>query len=164
VDRVTAAIADDLKKVDPADASAFEDQRSRFESAGLQAYHDQIAAIEQRYAGTPVGASESIFAYLSPALGLDLITPPSYMQAISQGAEPSAADRTTVDEQVSRGQVKLFVFNSQNSTPDVQEVVSRAKAAGVPVTEITETLSPARSSFQDWQTRQLKALHRALGG
>jgi zinc/manganese transport system substrate-binding protein len=164
VDRVTTAITDNLKKVDRADASAFEDQRSRFESAGLQAYHDEIAAIKQKYAGTPVGASESIFAELSPALGLNLITPRSYMQAISEGTELSAADRVTVDDQVSTRQIKVLVFNSQNSTPDVQEVVNRAKAAGVPVTEITETLSPARSTFQDWQTKQLKALDRALGG
>jgi zinc/manganese transport system substrate-binding protein len=164
VDRVTTAVADDLKKVDPADASAFEDQRSRFEGAGLQAYHDEIAAIKQKYAGTPVGASESIFAYLSRALGFNLISPPNYMLAISEGAEPSAADKVTVDEQVSTRQVKVFVFNGQNSTPDVQEVVNRARAAGVPVTEITETLSPAGSSFQDWQTRQLQGLDRALGG
>jgi zinc/manganese transport system substrate-binding protein len=164
VDRVTTAIADDLKKVDPAGAPAFEDQRSRFESAGLHAYHDEIAAIKQKYAGAPVGASESIFAYLSPALGLKLITPPSYMQAISEGTEPSVAERATVDEQVSTRQIRVFVFNGQNSTPDVQEVVNRARAAGVPVTEITETLSPARATFQDWQTKQLEALDRALGG
>ncbi|MBO0687360.1 MAG: zinc ABC transporter substrate-binding protein [Candidatus Dormibacteraeota bacterium] len=164
VAQVVAKITDDLKTVDQADASAFDSNRSQFETSGLKAYHDEIGAIKQKYAGTPVGASESIFAYLSPALGLDLVTPPSYMNAISEGTDLSAADKATVDQQVSDRQIKVFVFNSQNSTPDVQEVVNRAKAAGIPVAEITETLAPAKASFQEWQTKQLKALYQALGG
>jgi zinc/manganese transport system substrate-binding protein len=54
------------------------------------------------------------------------------------------------------------VFNSQNSTPDVALQVAAAKNAGIPVTTITETLSPANASFQDWQTSQLQALQAAL--
>src|SRR4029077_5827460 len=133
-------------------------------STGLKDYHDTIAAIKQKYAGTPVGASESIFAYMSPALGLNLITPPEYMKAISEGTDPSASDKATVDRQVTSRQVKVFVYNSQNSTPDVQSLVDKARAAGIPVVQITETLSPAGATFQDWQTRQLKALLAALGG
>jgi zinc/manganese transport system substrate-binding protein len=160
IDRVTA----DLKHVDPTEAGYFDQQSSTFMSAGLKDYHDTIAAIKQKYPGTPVGASESIFAYMSPAVGLNLITPAEYMKAISEGSDPSAADKATVDEQVTTRQVKVFVFNSQNSTPDVQSLVNKAKAAGIPVVPITETLSPANVSFQDWQTHQLKLLLQALGG
>jgi zinc/manganese transport system substrate-binding protein len=164
VDRVVDTITEDLKKADPADASTFDTRRDDYKASGLKAYHDVIASIKQRYGGTPVGASESIFAYMSPALGLDLVTPPSYMKAISEGTELSAADKVTVDQQVSGRRIKVLVFNSQNSTPDVQEVVNRARAAGIPVTQITETLSPANLTFQDWQTRQLQSLLQALGG
>jgi zinc/manganese transport system substrate-binding protein len=164
VSQVIGKITDALKKVDPADASAFDSQRARYESSSLKAYHDVIATIKQKYSGTPVGASESIFAYMAPALGLNLITPYSYLKAISEGIDPSAADKVTVDQQVSDRQIKVFVFNSQNSTPDVQAVVNRARAAGIPVTEITETLTPAKLTFQDWQTNQLKSLLQALGG
>lgn len=164
VDQVAAAITDDLKTVDPKDAANFDGNRARFESVGLKAYHEEIAAIKQKYAGTPVGASESIFAYMAPALGLDLITPYSYMKAISETTPLSPADKVTVDQQVSDKQIKVFVYNSQNKTPDVDEVVRRAKSVGIPVTTITETLSPTGATFQDWQTNQLKALYQALGG
>jgi zinc/manganese transport system substrate-binding protein len=164
VNRVITRITADLKQLDPTDAGYFDQQGSAYRAAGLKAYHDTIAAIKQRYAGTPVGASESIFAYMSAALGLDLITPTEYMKAISEGTDPSAADKAAVDEQVTTRQVKVFVFNSQNSTQDVQGVVSKAKAAGIPVVQITETLSPANLSFQDWQTNQLKSLLQSLGG
>jgi len=160
VDRIAAG----LKKVDPADASWFDARRDRYQSGELGAYHDAIASIRQRHGGTPVGASESIFAYLSPALGLDLVTPPGYMQAISEGTDPSPSDKATVDQQVSDREIKVFVFNRQNSTPEVEEVVGRARAARIPVVRITETLTPANLTFQDWQTRQLGSLLQALGG
>ena len=164
VARVIDRITSDLKRLDAADAGYFDEQGATYKSAGLKDYHDTIAAIKQRYAGTPVGASESIFAYMSPALGLDLITPPEYMKAISEGTDPSASDKATVDQQIASKQIKVFVFNSQNSTPDVQSLVDKARAKGIPVVQITETLSPAGATFQDWQTSQLKALLAALGG
>jgi zinc/manganese transport system substrate-binding protein len=160
IDRITA----DLKKLDAADAGYFDEQGSQYKSVGLKDYLDTIGAIRHRYGGTPVGASESIFAYMAQATGLDLVTPPDYLKAISEGTDPSAASKATVDEQVSAGRVRVFVFNSQNSTPDVQGVVARARAAGIPIVGITETLAPANLSFQDWQTGELKALLAALGG
>jgi zinc/manganese transport system substrate-binding protein len=44
----------------------------------------------------------------------------------------------------------------------VQAQVNEAKAANIPVTTITGTLTPAGASFQDWQVAQLTALRRAL--
>jgi zinc/manganese transport system substrate-binding protein len=164
VARVIERITDDFKKIDSADAGYFDQHSSDFKTTGLKDYHDTIDATRQWYTGTPVGASESIFAYMAPAVGLTLITPPGYLKAISEGTDPSAADKVTVDQQVTQKRVRVFVFNSQNSTPDVASVVKKARAAGIPVVEITETLTPATASFQMWQTNQLKALLEALGG
>jgi zinc/manganese transport system substrate-binding protein len=164
VERVIARMTQDLKKLDSAGSSYFDQQSASYNTSGLKAYHDAIAAIRQKYDGTPVGASESIFVYLAQATALNLVTPPGYMKAISDGAEPSVADRVAVDGQLTGRQVRVFVFNSQNSTPDVQTAVDEARAAAIPVVPITETLSPAGTSFQDWQVRQLDALLKALGG
>jgi zinc/manganese transport system substrate-binding protein len=162
VETVADAITADLKKIDPADAGYFDQQRTAFEQVGLAKYHAVIADIKAKYSGTPVGASESIFSPLSDALGLSLITPPSFLQAISEGSDPSAADKATIDAQISGKKLKVYVFNSQNSTPDVAAQVKAAKAQGIPVTAITETLTPAGATFQDWQTAQLTALEAAL--
>jgi zinc/manganese transport system substrate-binding protein len=109
-----------------------------------------------------VGASESIFAPLAQALGLKLLTPYSFLKAISEGTEPTAADKTTVDRQIAQRLIKVWVYNSQNSTPDVKRITEAARKNGVAVTTITETLTPAEASFQDWQSRQLRALAAAL--
>jgi zinc/manganese transport system substrate-binding protein len=58
--------------------------------------------------------------------------------------------------------IKVYVYNSQNATPDVQRQVDAAKAAGIPLVTVTETLTPAGASFQLWQVTQLKALAAAL--
>lgn len=160
IDRMTA----DLKQLDPSDAAYFDQQSTEYKELGLKDYHDTISTIRQKYSGTPVGASESIFQYTAQATRLSLITPYSFLKAISEGTDVSPADRTTVEQQIASRQVKVFVYNSQNSTPDVQALVDKARAQGIRTPTITETLSPANLSFQDWQTNQLRDLLQALGG
>jgi zinc/manganese transport system substrate-binding protein len=162
VQKVIDAIVRDYSQLDPKDATYFAHQKAALEAHGLAHYKALIATIKHRYHGVRVGASESIFALLAPALGLDLVTPPSFLKAISEGTEPTAADKTTVDRQVAQKQIKVWVFNSQNSTPDVARITSAARKRGIPVTTITETLTPASASFQQWQSRQLEALLAAL--
>jgi zinc/manganese transport system substrate-binding protein len=49
----------------------------------------------------------------------------------------------------------------------VQRVNQLAREAHIPITTITETLSPASATFEQWQSAQLKnlmaALHTATG-
>jgi len=162
VEKVADEITADLKKVDPAGATYFDSQRQAFENTGLARYHQLINDIKTTYAGTPVGASESVFVPLAMALGLDLITPAGFLKATSEGTDPSAADKAAIDHQISARTIKVYVFNSQNSTPDIAAQVSAAKKVGIPVSTVTETLSPAGASFQDWQSAQLQALQTAL--
>jgi zinc/manganese transport system substrate-binding protein len=162
VQTVIKAMVDDYSKLDPANASYFQDQRTQFNTTALKPYNDLIAQIKSQYSGTPVGASESIFSMQAPALGVNLITPYSFLKAITEGTDVSAADKTTVDNQIKNHQIKIYVYNSQNTTPDVQAQVAAAKAAGIPEATITETLTPATATYQDWQTSQLQGILTAL--
>jgi zinc/manganese transport system substrate-binding protein len=161
VERVADAITADLARVDPADAGYFRQRRTVFERS-LSSYHALIARIASTYAGTPVGASESIFSPLAQALKLDVVTPSGFLTDISEGSEPSAADKTTIDSQLARHAIKVYVLNRQNETPDVAAQVATARREGIPVTAVTETLSPAGATFQAWQVGQLRALAAAL--
>jgi zinc/manganese transport system substrate-binding protein len=162
VQRVIRAIVRDYRQLDPGDAAYFAQRQKTFETQGLSRYERLIASIRQRYHGVPVGASESIFAPLAQALGLKLLTPYSFLKAISEGTEPTAADKTTIDNQIARRQIEVWVYNSQNGTPDVKRITDAARKQGIPVTTITETLTPASATFQRWQSRQLQALAAAL--
>ena len=152
----------DFQQLDPADSSYFTTQQTQFNTTGLADYNATIASIKAKYAGTKVGASESIFAMLAPALGLDLITPPSFLKAISEGTDVSAADKQTIDDQIQNHGIKIYVYNSQNVTPDVQAQLAAVKAQKIPYATITETLTPASASYQQWQTTQLRGIEAAL--
>jgi zinc/manganese transport system substrate-binding protein len=162
VRRVANAVAADYAKLDPKDAAYFSARRKTFETKGLAEYDALIATIRRNYDGVAVGASESIFAPLAQALGLHLITPYSFLKAISEGTEPTASDKTTIDRQIAKKQIKVWVFNSQNSTPDVARLTEAARKRHIPVVSITETLSPPTATFQQWQVHELKALAAAL--
>lgn len=158
IERITA----DYKQLDPADAADFDRLKDTFENRTLAAYDHLVSAIRSRYGGTPIGASESIVSPLADGLGLRTLTPYSFLTATSEGTDPSARDKALVDRQIATGQIKVYVYNSQNATPDVRQQVEEAEAAGIPVTTVSETPTPAGASFQDWQVRQLQALQRAL--
>lgn len=159
VQRVVDAITASYKTLDPAHAAYFEARRA----GALDTYNGLISRIRERYAGVPVGASESIFEPLAQSLGLKLITPGGLMNAVSEGGEPSASDKAEADRQIAGHQVKVWVYNSQNATPDVKRLTSEARAAGIPVVGVTETLTPESATFEQWQSRQLRALEEALG-
>lgn len=164
---IASRITADLIRLDPRHASYLRRRQAIFENRDLARYKALIAAIKTRYTGVPVGASESIFALQAPALGVRLITPYGFMKAITEGTEVNAADLATAERQISSGAVKVWVYNSQNATPEVQQLTARARAREIPVVSITETLSPASASFEQWQVAQLErlkaALHQATG-
>jgi len=148
VGQVVGAVTADLARVDPADRAYFDARAQRFEQVGLAGYHAAIASIRARFAGTEVGASESIVVYLCRALGLDLVTPPSFLRAVSEGTDVSAADIVTIDDQIHGRTLHAYLENTQNLTPDVQTQVSAARAAGIPVVPVTETLQPVGVTFR----------------
>ena len=162
VQRVVGAIVRDYDRLDPKNARYFARRKERFETRGLAEYRRLIATIKRKYHGVPVGASESVFTPLARELGLRLLTPRSFLKAISEGAEPTAADKTTIDRQIADRQIKAWVYNSQNSTPDVNRITDAARERGIPVTTITETLVPASAGFERWQSHQLQSLATAL--
>jgi zinc/manganese transport system substrate-binding protein len=158
IDRITA----DYQRLDPANAAFFAAQKQSFETRGLARYNALRREIRARYAGVPVGYSESIFEGLGQDLGLKLLTPYSFVTAIAEGTDVTAQDKQTVDAQAREGKIKVWIFNSQNVTPDVQRVNQIARERQIPVATVTETLSPATDSFQQWQVAELEGLMRAL--
>ncbi|MDH6108589.1 zinc/manganese transport system substrate-binding protein [Kitasatospora sp. MAP12-15] len=158
IDQITA----DYQKIDPADAAYFDTQKQTFENQTLAQYNQLETDIKTKYAGTPIGASESIVTPLAESVGLKMLTPETFLDAESEGTDPTAADKTLIDQQIATKAIKIYVFNTQNSDPDVVAQVNAAKAQGIPVAQVTETLAPASSTFQDWQVKELQGIEDAL--
>jgi zinc/manganese transport system substrate-binding protein len=162
VARMVALITAAYERTDPADAGFFAARRRAFETVALARYDALRAEIRRRYAGVPVGYSESIFQGLGEDLGLRLLTPRGYAKAIAEGTEVTARDAAQVEAQARGRRIALWVVNSQNATPDVERVTRLARARGIPVATITETPVPAHASFEQWQVAQLEGILRGL--
>ena len=159
---VVREIVADYDRLLPASSGYFAQRQRIFETVDLARYDELRREIRARYRGTPVGYSESIFQGLGEDLGLKLLTPYGFVKAIAEGSEVTAQEKRTVDSQAEDRAIEVWVFNSQNVTPDVQRVNELARASQIPIATVTETLSPAGDSFEQWQVAQLEALRRAL--
>ena len=156
-DKITA----EYKAVDSADSSYFDQQRSAF-TAALKPYTDRIAEIKSKYAGTPIGSTESIFVYMAGALGLNLISPPDFMNAVAEGTDPPASAVATFHDQVAGKMIKVLVYNIQASSALTASLKQLAQQQHIPSVGVTETLQPVGATFQAWQTAQLTTLEAAL--
>ena len=152
----------DLARVDPSHRAAYARRAHVLVTRGFAALDRGIARIKRRFAGSPIGASESIVSLWADSLHLELLTPTSFVDAVSEGNEPTATDKATVDAQIANHAIKVFVYNEQNATPDVRRLVDAAQRARIPVVTITETLVPETASFQVWQAREVRELYQAL--
>jgi zinc/manganese transport system substrate-binding protein len=163
VRRVIDGIVAGYDRLDPIDTAYFNARRSFLLGQAMRPYNRLLAEIRSRYAGVPVGYSESIFQGLGEYMGLRLLTPASFARAVAEGTDVTAQDKETVDGQASRRRIAVWIFNSQNVTPDVERVNQIARLRRIPVVPVTETLVPATASFEVWQAAELESLLRALG-
>ena len=161
VQKVINQITVDYQSLDPADAAYFNQRQTALESA-LAPYQQQIQAIKQTYGGTPVGGTESIVVYMADALGLNLISPPDFMNAVSEGNDPPTQSVAAFEQQINQKQISVLIFNNQTVTSMTTNLKQLAAAQGIPVVGISETMEPPDTTFQAWQYAQLTALQNAL--
>jgi zinc/manganese transport system substrate-binding protein len=165
-DYVTAAenhIEADLKALDPKDKPYFTARR-RATDAAFAPVRAQVAQIRRADAGRPVASTESIFVYLARYLGLRLVSPPAFMNAVSEGTDPPAASVAEFTRQLSARQPGVLVYNKQTATALTTSIRELAVRQHIPVVGVTETIQPPGASFQRWFAGELTALSRALNG
>jgi zinc/manganese transport system substrate-binding protein len=163
---VTAAcdrIEADLTSLDPKDAGYFTARRAAV-TAAFAGIREQLAQIRREDAGKPVAATESIFAYLASYLGLKLVSPPAFMDAVAEDNDPPVASVVQFEHQLSARQAAVLVYNKQTATALTTTVRGIAAAHHIPVVGVTETIQPPGQSFQRWFGAELTALSRALNG
>ena len=161
VARLADQITADYKSVDSGDAAYFDEQRAAFTTA-LDPYTERIAEIKAKFSGVAVASTESIFVYMAAALGLNLISPASFMNAISAGNDPPAAAVIDFQNQLTGKQARVLVYNLQTATAVTTNIKGLASQEGIPIVGVSETLQPESATFQDWQLAQLVALQSAL--
>lgn len=161
VNETVKAMYQDLVSIDPSHASYYTQQYDALKSS-LAEYNARINEIKQQFGGVKVASTESIFVYLANAAGLDLVSPPAFMQAVAEGNDPPAQSIAQFDQLITNGTVKVLVYNEQTVTPLTQSIKALASQHNIPIVPMTETTQPPDVSFQVWMNTQLIILQNAL--
>ncbi|MCI4366654.1 MAG: zinc ABC transporter substrate-binding protein [Thermoplasmata archaeon] len=161
VNNTVAAMYDDLVKIAPGERGYFSQNYATLNGSLAQLY-GEATSIKQHFAGTEVAATEDIFVYLANFTGLDLISPPEFMEAVAEGNDPPAQSVVEFQCQLESGHVKVLVYNEQTVTPITINLKAIAAAHNVTIVGVTETIQPPGVTFQSWMYGQYLALYNAL--
>src|SRR5437867_918588 len=159
--KVADAAAAALAKLDPQNAGYFADQKAKY-LAALKTVNDKIASLRAKYPGAPIAFTENVAGYLTDAIGLKVLTPPEFMEAIESGTDPAPADVAAERDLLTGRRVKALLYNSQVTSPLTEQIRELAVSSNVPVVPVAETIPPSFKTFQEWQLAQLDELERAL--
>lgn len=160
VTTIAQAITGALKKLDSNDASTFDSNLATFNQS-LMPLEQKISAINSKYAGTPVALTETIYLYQSTPEGLDVLTPFEFEKTIAEGNDPPADTVTISNDQITRKQVKVLIYNVQTVTPITTNLQNEARSLNIPIVPVSETMPPAKT-YQTWMMDQLDTLEQAL--
>ncbi|WP_031111762.1 metal ABC transporter solute-binding protein, Zn/Mn family [Streptomyces sp. NRRL S-146] len=155
-DRISTALAE----ADPGDAAAFEKNTAAFK-AELKPLEAREAQIKKAHGGDGVAITEPVPLYMLEASGLVNRTPAEFSEAIEEGDDVSPRVLRENLALFSGKKVKALVYNEQTSGPQTEKAEAAAKAAGIPVVPVTETL-PSGKDYLGWMTANLDALASAL--
>ncbi len=162
VGKVADEVARQLSAIDPADAAGFTSNAADFD-ASLAQLSTQVGELKSKHAGTKAAITEPVPLYLLDAAGLQNATPEAFSEAIENETDVPAAVLDQTLKLFSDKQVAVLVYNEQTSGPQTQAVVDAAKANGIPVVPVTETL-PNGQDYLTWMQANIQALSQALGG
>nr|WP_231993998.1 zinc ABC transporter substrate-binding protein [Mycobacterium sp. 852002-50816_SCH5313054-b] len=157
---VASSIADRMAAIDPANAAGYRANAAAF-GRGADSIASSEHAIARAYPEAAVIATEPDVDYLLAAAGLVNRTPVALAAAGENETDPAPSDMAAVLDMIDHRRVSALLINPQTSSSAVSGLASAARRAGVPVTEVTETL-PDGSDYLTWQRDTVNQLLAAL--
>jgi zinc/manganese transport system substrate-binding protein len=159
--KVAAAIADNLAALQPSHAAYFKANAKTFTNS-LTTWINAIGTFKQHYPGTPVATTEPVADYLLASLGADNKTPWAFQADVMNGTDPSAQDVAIERSLFTQHKVKAFVYNQQVTDSLTESFISLARANGIPVVGVYETMPEPGYRYQSWMVAEVGALQKAV--
>src|SRR5664279_4918157 len=147
--KVVGAIVEAFTRADPSHAGLFADRGTKLQ-AKLGALEGSELNLSGATSGIEVAITEPVAGYVLAALGMKVVTPIAFSQAIGQGTDAPAAVLEQTLTTLTSGTAKLLVYNVQTSGPQTDAVLAAAKKAGIPAVPVSETL-PSGFDYVTWQ-------------
>jgi len=159
--KVAAAIADNLAALQPSHAAYFKANAKTFTNS-LTTWINAIGTFKQHYPGTPVATTEPVADYLLASLGADNKTPWAFQADVMNGTDPSAQDVAIERSLFTQHKVKAFLYNQQVTDSLTESFISLARANGIPVVGVYETMPEPGYRYQSWMLAEVRALQKAV--
>ncbi|KXV36886.1 metal ABC transporter solute-binding protein, Zn/Mn family [Gluconobacter albidus] len=161
VGKVAQVFADRLSHQPGISASDVAERLAAFRKE-LEGVTARLAAMKARHDAVPVpvAAVEPVGETLLRDAGLAVVDE-NFALAIMNHAEPSPRDVAQVDMLVDGRKVRMLMTNPAIHSPQIDRLVDRAQAVGLPVVAIGETLPPGQS-WQGWVHGILQTVEQAL--
>jgi zinc/manganese transport system substrate-binding protein len=161
VQKVADKVAEELTAVAPDRKDTFTANAKAFD-ASLTALTTKTSNIGKTKPGVQVVVTEPVAFYLLETAGVKDVTPEAFSGAIEEETDPPATAVAEISDLVKNKTVSALVNNEQTETPVTKQLNDSAKAAGIPIVNVTETLPDGVSGYVDWMTKQVDALSGAL--
>jgi zinc/manganese transport system substrate-binding protein len=157
---LTGRIADALGEIDPdgADDYAANAATLQQEIEALVVQEDRSRAATD---GTGVAVTEPVPGHMLDALGAVDRTPAAFSAAIEEGTDVSPAVLRETLDLFTTGGVRALVYNEQTSGAETEQVLAAARAAGVALVPVSETL-PDGEDFLSWMGGNVDSIVSAL--
>jgi zinc/manganese transport system substrate-binding protein len=158
---VAKALMSDLSALDPAHASTFHANETKF-VASLEPWLRAIAAFKAMYGGTTAATTEPVADDLLQAMGIKNLTPWRFQADIMNGTDPTPQDVSLEKGFFTKHEVKVFCYNQQVTDPLTDSIRQTALSAGVPVVGVYETMPVPGYDYQSWMMAETNAIKKAV--
>ena len=158
---VAGAVAAALAKADPSHAAYFRANARAFD-ASLGKWRAEIAAFRKAYPDTPVAVTEPVADYLVAALGARRLTPEALELAAMNGTDPAPQDVSKQEALFTGHKVAVFLYNRQVTDGLTRTFLKMAKANGIPVVGVYETMPEPGFTYQSWMEAETRAIRKAV--
>ena len=162
VGKVVVAIVAAYTKADPSHAALFT-QRGDALQKQVRGLANSELNLSSTTRGVDVAITEPVPNYVLAGLGMTIVTPIAFSEAIDQGTDVSPEVLQQTLATLTSGKAKLLVYNVQTSGPQTDAVLAAAKKAGIPAVPVSETLPPG-FDYVTWQKGVLATIAQALKG
>jgi zinc/manganese transport system substrate-binding protein len=158
---VAKALVADLSALAPGHAAYFKANAARFD-ASLGSWTQALRRFAAAHPGAAVATTEPVADYMLQAAGIDILTPFSMQADIMNGTDPAPQAVSLQNALFSDHRVKAFVYNLQVTDSVTEQFLEHARAAGIPVVGVYETMPTPGYDYQSWMMAELHALQRAV--
>ncbi|MGB9033674.1 MAG: zinc ABC transporter substrate-binding protein, partial [Paeniglutamicibacter sp.] len=161
VGALARGLAAEYSKLLPAKSAEFTAAAGAFEKR-IDALAGRIDALRATAEGKKFAMTEPLGFYLLSEAGMADGTPAGVSAAMEAGEDVPPLLLKQLAEGLESHEFAVLALNTQTSGPQTEKVAALAKAAGVPVLDLTETL-PDGLNYFTWMESNVQQLEVALG-